>query len=163
MAEEVFMSEGKLVARGGSGIPATALSGGDELFFAEIVANFTTTSTTLVDITGLTSGPVVIPEGPFCVETVVPVLMEEISTTGTITLLGGSTVLGSDDVRAGAATVGDVLRVVHRIPSSMYSPAPGSLVTFKVQAKTSVATSDFSAFLDFGGRVNPCYVRGWRV
>jgi hypothetical protein len=163
MADEVFYSEGKLLSGRGQGIPASALSSGDELFYAEIIANFLTASTTLVDITGLTSGPVVTPEGPFCVEVVAPIIMEEISTTGTLTLLGGSTVLGSDDVRAPAATTGDNLRVIHRIPDSMFSPAPGSLVTYKAQLKTSVATSDASVFVDFAGRINPCFIRGWRV
>ncbi len=161
MADEVWYSEGKLLSGRGASVPSTALSGGDELFFVEITSNFLTASTSLVDITGLTSGPVVIPEGPFCVEVVVPLLMEESGTTGTITLLGGSTTLGSDDVRSGAATVGDNLRITHRIPSSMYAPAPGSSVTFKCQLKTSVATSDASVFVDFAGRVNPCYIRGW--
>lgn len=164
MAEEVFLSEGKLVGRGStSGVPRTALSGGDELFFTEITTNFTSSSATFIDVTGLTSGAITIPDGPFVLELIAPVFIGTSGVECSIQVLAGSTLLISDTFRAPAANTGDLLHMRTRIPNSMHTPAPGSQVTYKAQVKSSTTASDVSVFVDFAGRLNPCFIRAQRT
>lgn len=165
MAEEVWMSGGKLVSRGtGNGpITRTALSGGDELFFTEITGNFTSSSGTFIDITGLTSGAQTVPEGPFVVELFAPVFSGTAGVDISVQILAGSTLLVSDSFRTPAANTGDLLQLKARIPYSMHTPAPGSSVTYKAQIKSSFTTADVSIFVDLGSRLNPAFIRGYRT
>lgn len=164
MAEEVFLSEGKLVGRGStSGIPRTALSGGDELFFTEITGNFTSTATTYIDITGLTSGAITVPDGPYMLELIAPVFIDTSGAEGSIQVLAGSTLIMSDTFRAPAANAGDLLHMRTRIPNSMHSPAPGSSVTYRAQLKSSTTAAAISVFVDFAGRLNPAFIRAQRT
>lgn len=163
MADEVFYSEGKLVSGRGPGIPRTALSGGDELFFTEITGNFASTATTYIDVTGLTSGAITVPEGPYVVELFAPVFIDVITADVSVQILAGSTLLVSDTFRAPAANTGDLLQLKARVPYSMHTPAPGSSVTYKAQVKSSMTTATASIFVDFGSRLNPAFIRGYRV
>lgn len=164
MAEEVFMSEGKLVARGGAGIARTALAGGDELFFTEITSNFASTATSFIDVTGLTSGAITVPEGPYVVELFAPVFMDLTAQDVSVQIVvGTSTLLVSDTFRSPAANTGDLLQLKARIPYSMHTPAPGSTVTYKAQMKSSSTAATASLFVDFGSRLNPAFIRGYRT
>lgn len=163
MAEEVFLSEGKLVGRGSTtGVPRTALAGGDELFFAEITSNFTSTATSFIDVTGLT-GTITVPDGPYIVELYAPLLVGVATSTGSLQIVTGSTVLVSDAFIAPATNAGAGLYMRQRFPSSMHTPAPGSSVTYKAQMKSSMTTSTISIFVDLAGRLNPAYLRAERV
>lgn len=162
MAEEVFMSEGKLVARGGSGVPPTALAGGDELFFTEITSNFASTATSYIDVTGLT-GTLTVPDGPYIVELFAPAAVAVATAQAAVQLVTGSTVLIGDAYRATAANDSSGLYLRQRFPSTMHSPAPGSVVTYKGQMKSTMTTSTVTLLVDFGGRVNPCYIRAYRT
>ena len=164
MADEVFYSEGKLVSGRGPGIPRTALAGGDELFFTEITGNFASTSVSYIDVTGLTSGSMVVPDGPYVVELFAPVFMDLISQDVSMQIVvGTSTLIVSDTFRAPAANTGDLLQLKARIPFSMHTPAPGSSVTYKAQIKSSSTAATASVFVDFGSRLNPGFIRGYRV
>lgn len=163
MADEVFYSEGKLLSGRGSSVPRTALSGGDELFFTEITGNFASTSTSYIDVTGLTSGSITVPDGPYVVELFAPVFMDVITADVSMQILAGSSLLVSDTFRAPAANTGDLLQLKARVPFSMHTPAPGSSVTYKAQIKSSMTTATASVFVDFGGRLNPAFIRGYRV
>lgn len=165
MAEEVFMSEGKLYARGAGstgGVPTTALAGGDELFFSEITGNFTSTATSYIDITGLT-GTMTVPEGPYVVEFYAPLLVTDSGATGSIQALAGSTVVVSDAFRAPANNTAAGIYARTRFPSSMHTAVPGTQVTYKLQLKSSFTTTAVSLFVDFGGRVNPAFIRAFRT
>lgn len=164
MAEEVFLSEGKLVGRGPtSGIPRTALAGGDELFFAEITGAFSSSSTSFIDVTGL-SGTMTVPEGPYIVEFLAPVASDTANQDTVCQVLGGSTLLGSDSFRSPSAFFGDTLYLKIRCPYSMHTAAVGSTVTYKVQMKSSTTAAVASVVADFlGSRVGPAYIRAQRV
>lgn len=163
MAEEVFYSEGKLQS-GRGGIPRTALAGGDELFFTEITSNFASTSTSFIDVTGLTSGAITVPDGPYVVELFAPVFMDLSAQDVSMQIVvGTSTLLVSDTFRSPAANTGDLLQLKTRIPYSMHTPAPGSTVTYKAQLKSSSTAATASVFVDFGSRLNPAFIRGYRV
>lgn len=164
MADEVFYSEGKLVSGRGPGIPRTALAGGDELFFTEITGNFASTAVTYIDVTGLTSGAITVPEGPYVVELFAPVFLDVSAADVSMQIVvGASTLLVSDTFRAPAANTGDLLQLKARIPYSMHTPAPGSSVTYKAQIKSSTTIATASVFVDFGSRLNPGFIRGYRV
>ena len=171
MAAEVFISEGKLVSRGGGvagvangGIPRTALYGGDELFFTEITGNFASSSTSYIDVTGLTSGAITVPDGPYVVELFAPVFMDLTAQDVSMQIVvGTSTLIVSDTFRSPAANTGDLLQLKARIPYSMHTPAPGSSVTYKAQIKSSSTAATASVFVDFAGRLNPAFIRGYRV
>lgn len=164
MADEVFYSEGKLVSGRGPGIPRTALAGGDELFFTEITSNFASTSVSYIDVTGLTSGSMVVPDGPYVVELFAPVFMDLTSQDVSMQIVvGASTLVVSDTFRSPAANTGDLLQLKARIPFSMHTPAPGSSVTYKAQIKSSSTAATASVFVDFGSRLNPGFIRGYRV
>jgi hypothetical protein len=165
MAEEVFMSEGKLYARGAGstgGVPTTALAGGDELFFSEITGNFASTSTSFIDITGLT-GTMTVPDGPYIVELYTPVASSGAGANSTVQLVTGSTVLVSDTFKAPAANDGAGLYMRQRFPSSMHTAAPGTQVTYKAQLKSAFTTSTATVFVDFAGRINPAFIRAYRT
>jgi hypothetical protein len=163
MADEVFYSEGKLLSGRGASVPRTALSGGDEIFFTEITSNFTSSSASYIDVTGLTSGEITVPEGPFIVEAYTPLVVPTSGVQAAVQIVNGSTVMISDAFRAAAANDGVGLYLRQRFPSSMHSPAPGSLQTYRVQFKSSTTATAISIFVDFGGRVNPAYIRGVRT
>jgi hypothetical protein len=164
VADEVFYSEGKLVSGRGPGIPRTALAGGDELFFTEITGNFASTATSFIDVTGLTSGAITVPEGPYVVELFAPVFMDLASQDVSMQIVvGASTLIVSDTFRSPAVNTGDLLQLKARIPFSMHTPAPGSSVTYKAQVKSSSTAATASVFVDFGGRLNPAFIRGYRV
>lgn len=162
MAEEVFMSEGKLTARGGAGVARTALAGGDELFFAEITDNFVSTANTFIDVTGLT-GSLAVPEGPYIVEFYMPLFISASGVTGSVQIVNGSTVLVSDSFTAGANNQGAGMYGRTRFPNSMHTAAPASTQTYKIQMKSSTTAHTVSIFIALGSRLNPAYIRAQRV
>lgn len=161
MAEEVFLSEGKLTARGGAGIAPTALAGGDELFFAEITGNFASTAATFIDVTGLT-GTLTVPEGPYVVELYAPLFNTQTGITASLQVVTGSTVLVSDSFVSPANNTGVGLYMRSRFPSSMHTAVPGQQVTYKAQMKSSTTAHSVSIFVDLGSRLNPAYIRAFR-
>jgi hypothetical protein len=163
MADEVFYSEGKLVSGRGPGIPRTALAGGDELVFAEITGNFASTSVSFIDVTGLTTGAITVPEGPFIVEAEIPLFNNTSGADSSVQIVNGSTVLVADTFRAPGANTGDLLQLKARIPYSIHTPAPGSTQTYKVQIASSTTVSLTTVFVDFAGRVNPAFIRAYRT
>lgn len=163
MAEEVFLSEGKLVGRGStSGVPRTALAGGDELFFAEITSNFTSSSTTFIDVTGLT-GTLTVPEGPYMLELIAPVFVPASGVNVSMQIVTGSTLLVSDGFDAASANTGDLLHMRTRLPNSMHTASVGSTVTYKAQMKSSTTATAVSVFVDLAGRLNTAFLRAFRV
>lgn len=163
MADEVFYSEGKLVSGRGPSIPRTALAGGDELFFTEITTNFTSSSTSFIDVTGLT-GTLTVPEGPYIVELFIPGSIPTTNVEMNAQLVDGSgTLLAVDRYIADAGGASQVLFMKARVPYSMHSPAPGSSQTYKAQIKSSTTATAVSVFVDFGSRLNPCFIRAYRT
>lgn len=47
------------------------------------------------------------------------------------------------------------------LPASTHTPTPGTEVTYKLQAKSTHATSDLSVFVDFAGPQNVAYLAAW--
>ncbi len=132
----------------------TALhGGGQELALANVSANFSTASTTFVDVPGA-SITFIVPSRPFVVTFSVPVNVEEAGQGAEMRIVGGATPTQIDwDFTPRATVAGQVFKqfLRARVPCPTFTPTPGTSVTFKGQVRTIVATSDVSIVVDFGG------------
>ena len=142
----------------------TALHGGGQrIFAANVSANFTTASTSFVDLPGATA-TFTVPDRPFAVFAQIPVFVEEANQGGDLQLLAGSTVVTAAAIpRQSIAGPSNTMAFGSQAPLPVWNPTPGSNVTVKVQMKSSVATSDLTVFVDFGGPLATCQIWGMTV
>jgi hypothetical protein len=137
--------------------------GGQRIFAANVAANFTTASTTYVDLPGATA-TFTIPARPFAVFLQLPVFVEESNASGDIQILAGSTVVTAAAInRQTIAGPSNTMAFGFQAPLPIWNPTPGTSVTVKVQMKSSVATSDLTVFVDFGGPVATAQLWGMTV
>jgi len=125
--------------------------GGQELALANVTANFSTASTSFVDIPGA-SVTFLGPDRPYVVSFSVPVTVAQIGQGAEMRILGGATQVDWDFTpRASVAGQTFKQRLVARIPAPTFSPTPGDSVTYKAQLRTIAASSNASITVDFGG------------
>lgn len=131
--------------------------GGQTLFFTEITANFgPITGTGFVDVPGLV-GTLTIPDRPFVIEAVLATAVETSGQFAEARIVFGSgpTQLTINKFRAGEANDSGKLYLQARIPTgTLHAPAPGSVVTYKIQFRTSLGTSDATIFVNFGAQID---------
>lgn len=138
--------------------------GGQELAYAGLSTNFTTSSTSYVDITGLTV-TVVAPGRPFVLETWMALLVEEAGRTTDIQMVLGTTnVITADTVKSVSSNQAISFHMRARIPSNTHSTVTtGSSYTYKLQMKSSQTSNDSSIFVNFINPVNVAYLQAYTV
>lgn len=137
--------------------------GGQELAYAGISTNFSTSSTSYVDITGL-SVVVVAPSRPYVLETWMPLLIEEAGRTVDVQMvLGTTTVITANSVKSVSSGQAVPFHLRARLPANVQTPTAGSSYTYKLQIKTSQTSSDASVFVSFIGPVNVAYLQAYTV
>lgn len=138
-----------------------ALHGGARrLAVAHVAANFTTASTSYVDIPGATCTFTVPDNGKLVAEAWLPLLVEESARNGDIRMVYGATpsLITADTVRSATTNQAMSFHLRAALPAPIWTPAPGSVQTVKLQMKTSIASSDLSVFVDFAGLQNLAYL-----
>lgn len=136
--------------------------GGTELGYAGLSANFATTSTTYVDITGL-SLTMTAPGRPYVLEAWMPLLFQTAGQIADIQLIHStSTVITADTVRSVSAGQFSSFHLRARIPANTHAPATGSAFTYKLQMKTQTATS-LTIFVSFGAPTNVAYLQAYTL
>jgi hypothetical protein len=137
--------------------------GGQRIFAANVDANFTTASTSFVDLPGATA-TFTVPDRPFAVFLQLPVFVEEANQGGDIQILTGSTVVTAAAInRQSIAGPSNTMAFGFQAPLPVWNPTPGTSVTVKVQMKSSVATSDLTVFVNFGGPIATAQLWGMTV
>lgn len=141
----------------------TLHGGGQRIFAANVSANFTTASTTFVDLPGATA-TFTVPSRPFAVFAQIPVFVEEANQDGDVQILAGSTVVTAAKIpRQAIAGPSNTMAFGFQAPLPVWNPTAGTSVTVKVQLKSSVATSDLTVFVDFAGPIATCQLWGMTV
>lgn len=117
-------------------------------------AQFVTASTSAEDIPGM-SITLTVPTRPYVVRFFVYGTIEEVGAKGIISMVettSSGTVGYAEIVKAHTSQGINTFYFELRVPGTFHAPAPGSTVTYKLQAHSSVATSDFTIFIgDLGG------------
>lgn len=136
--------------------------GGQELGYAGISANFSTTSTTYVDITGA-SLTLTTPSRPFVLEAWMPILIASPSQNADVQMIHStSTVITADTVRSSITSQFTSVFLRARIPASTHAPSSGSAFTYKLQMKSSTATN-VTIFVAFGVPSNVAYLQAYTL
>jgi hypothetical protein len=132
---------------------ATQHGGGKRLGITHF-ANAVTASTVYVDTPG---GSITLIDQPaaFALILDLPITVEEISRFGNFQILAGAAVIWSrQTLLAQSAAQALVFNGMCALPNTLYTPVAGATVTYKVQWKTSIATSDLAIVTEFGVPVN---------
>lgn len=137
--------------------------GGQRLFVANVAANFTTASTSFVDIPGA-SGTFTVPARPFVLKGQFPVTVEEAQRGAEVRMMTGATMIAWGFVPPVvlAGTTFNCQFEAH-IPASTWAPVAGSVVTVRATMRTTLASSDASIIVDFAGPFNICQLWGHTV
>lgn len=141
--------------------------GGQRLFHAERTTNFSTTSTTFVDVPSLT-GTITVPDRPYVIDAAFPVVVGPVNDRfceARLVFGSGPTVLCSDYVErvdnpAPGGVSGDVLRLTAPIPNGIHTPVAGTQVTYKVQIRSSNSDTTSEIFIAFGAQLGLAYIKG---
>lgn len=133
--------------------------GGTELAIAQIASNFTTTSTSYVDVPG-GSITFTVPNRPYVVEAQLPVVVTSAGVQVFMKITNGSASvnLAGDSFSAVVNNESRALRAKVRVPKTGHAPTAGTEVTYKVQISSSSASSSVIVFVDFGGIVNDAWI-----
>jgi len=137
----------------------TDFHGGTELAIAQINTNFTTNSTSYVDVPGC-SITFNAPNQPYVVEAQIPAVV--VGSGARIVMritddVGSTVTYAADAYGTIVADEGRMLRAKLRVPKTGHAPAAGVEVTYKVQILSSTAATEVRVFVDFGGPQND----GW--
>lgn len=151
------VTDSALSAHAGS---ITLHGGGQELAFAGLSANFTTSSTSYVDITGL-SITFTAPSRPFVIEAWMSLLVEEAGRTTDIQMLQGTTVITADSVKSVSSNQAMSFHMRARLPTNVQTPTAGSSYTYRLQMKSSQTSNDSSIFVNFISPINVAYLQAY--
>lgn len=135
----------------------TALHGGGQrIFVANVTSNFTTASTSFVDLPGA-SGTFTVPSRPFVVKGQIPITVETAGQGGEVRIMSGSTMIAWTFIPATAAAGQTyTCQFEAQSPLPIWNPTAGSSVTVRVTMKSTLSTSDLTVFVDFAGPINTC-------
>lgn len=138
--------------------------GGQELAYAGLSTNFSTSSTSYVDITGL-SVTVIAPDRPYVLEAWMALLIEEAGRQADVQMvLGTTTVITADTVKSVSSGQAMSFHLRARLPSNTQSTVTaGSSYTYKLQMRTSQTSNDNSVFVSFIGPANVAYLQAYTV
>lgn len=135
----------------------TQHGGGKRLGIAHL-ANSITANTAYTDVPGA-SITLVNQPASFALLVDLPISIEEVTRFGNFQFLAGSTVIWSRQTIIGQAAA-QALSFQGRcaLPNTLYTPVAGATVTYKLQWKTSIATSDLAIVTEFGVPVNSGFI-----
>jgi hypothetical protein len=112
---------------------------------------FSTTSTSGVDVTGL-SITVTVPDRPYVVRIMLNGQIGEANARGVVILRADGVSMGQLEQQAVTANVTRPYFYEFRVPNAFHNPTAGNSVTYNVQIATSVGTSSFGVLAgDLGG------------
>jgi hypothetical protein len=138
-------------------------SGGRRLGIAHL-ANQLTASTSFVDLPGATLTLTNPTPATFDLILDLPVSIETSGQYGEFQILAGSTVIGvrrTQLAQAANQSLGWGFRLA--LPSTLYTPVAEASVTYKVQWRSSLSTSDVAIVTEFGVPINTGYFEAVRA
>lgn len=135
----------------------TSLHAGHELGTATIgFPGFSTSSTTMVDVTGM-SITFTVPNRPYRVEFSIPMLVDDTASSTTVQLTDAvNDELFNDIFNTTTTNQGRRMNGWCRVPNAFHNPTPGTTVTYKLQMLVSAGTVVAAIVPDlFGARNIP--------